>query len=167
MKCWRMALREGAPQKRIYTSCWTSWIWATTVPLQQRQPTASWAVSVIESSQQVVGVILPLYLAPVRPHTCSAMSSFGGFGTRKILKYWSNSSREQERWSGSWRKLCTQRGWENWVSSAWRRDSWDFIVAYNYIIRGYRKDRERLFSEALRDKLEPGKTQLGLHPISI
>ncbi|KAK4824299.1 LOW QUALITY PROTEIN: hypothetical protein QYF61_013044 [Mycteria americana] len=44
------------------------------------------------------------------------------------------------------------KGWESWGCSAWRRLRGDLIVEFQYLNGAYKKDGERLFTEACSDK---------------
>jgi len=72
-------------------------------------------------------VILPIYLALVRPHL-SAGSSYGLPSTRETWTYWTESSEGPKKQWKNWRISPVRKGWENRDRSAYRREGlWEHI----------------------------------------
>jgi len=99
-------------------------------------------------SQQIKGgVILPLYSALVRPHLEYCVQLWSPY-TGERWTCWSASWEGPQKRSVEWNKSPTRTGWENWSSSAWRRESLqdDLIVAFHCVKGSYRNKGVGLFS---------------------
>lgn len=55
-------------------------------------------------------------------HTWSTVFSFGFVTTRKTLRSWNMSRKEQWKWWRNWSTNFTESIWRNWECQVWRRE---------------------------------------------
>lgn len=67
-------------------------------------------------------VILPFCFALMRPHLQYFIQLWGS-QHKKNMERWSESKGQAEGLLGAWSTSSTQRGWESWGCSDWRRKS--------------------------------------------
>lgn len=105
---------KATPQKRTLASWWTpSRTFANNTASCQRRSKSSWVALQVKGRCSFVS----------REHwwdyTWSSGSSSGLPHTRKTWIYWSQSSKEPQRWLRGW-NITNRRGWETWDWSTCR-----------------------------------------------
>lgn len=86
----------------------------------------------------------------------SVASYLGLPSTRKMILMYQRVQQRITRTAGGWSTWCTQSSWENfsvqWGKRWWRGNP--TAVVCNYLIRGYREDRVRLFLQVRSERMD-------------
>lgn len=114
---WRPTSWKAALQEEPW-GCWwmPSWTRASNVPLQQRRPTAPWAV---------LGEVLPAgwgrWSCPSTQLYWDASGCCVQLWAPQYMPDWIESCKGPQRWPRDW-STCHMRGWENWGCLGCRRE---------------------------------------------
>jgi len=112
---------SAALLQRTWGCSWMkSWTWTSSVLLQPRRPTVSWA-AIRERWQQREGgdssSLLHPHEAPLGAYRPGAPSTGG------MWSCWSGSTGGSQGWSEGWSTSPMKTGWGKWAYSTWRGDS--------------------------------------------
>ena len=99
----------------------TSWIWVSSVLLQQQRQIRSWAASAGELLAEIE-LWSSHCTERLSGHIWSTVSSSSPHSSRKVQTDESRSKAGQPRWSKGWRTCPMRKDWRSfWVFSHWRR----------------------------------------------
>ena len=137
------------------------------MPLQQRQPRASWAAlgSAVSRSR---GAVLRSFPCTWHwwDHSWSAASSSGLPSTRKRSTYWRKFAEGPRWWLRNWSIQPTKRGWETGLFrlQKLRLRQGDLICVKIYLMAGSKVAKARLFSVVSSDRTRGNRHKIQQSP---